>query len=580
MSQKLSNPRSGASLGVFSRSLRQSVALVASLALVLAPAVWAADGRTVLKPGWNMFSPQQDVEIGQEVAREAERQLPMLNDSRVDNYVNRLGQRLAAKAPGEKYPYQYKVVNDRTINAFALPGGPIYINRGVIEAAENESQLAGVIAHETAHVALRHGSNQASKASAAQLPLAILGGMLGNGSTKGMVAQLGASFALNSVLLKYSRAAESQADILGTQILFDAGYDPHAMAEFFETVETAQSGSGPVEFFSNHPSPENRIARVNQEVAALGGMRTVARSSSREFDEIKRYLQSLPLSRGQLRQTGGQRSAPVLRIVSARYGANNNFIDVLQRIQSRVQNDRLEMRVNNSSMGGNPTTQVKTLQLRYQWGNQTYDLTVQENQQFSIPTPQQISNSGGEIDSSPGGATERFVGVEHSLLRILHPESWKAYGQGDALTLAPANGLVADANGNQALVLGVIVNIFEPRWDGYNRQMQGPGIGQGSAQDSARRLDESTDLLVQELRLSNRNMRVIRYREVIRVDGERALSTYLSNESPLGGRETDWLVTVERPDGLLYIVFAAPEREFQAYEGAFHEMLRSVRLRR
>jgi len=173
------------------------------LFVALAVVVLAADDRTVLKPGWNMFSPQQDVEVGEQVSPDAERQLRMLNNSRVDNYVNNLGRRLAAKATGEKFPYRFKVVNDRAINAFALPGGPIYINRGVIEAAENESQLAGVIAHETAHVALRHGTNQASKASAAQVPLAILGGIIGNDSTEATLAQLGGSFAVNSVLLKY-----------------------------------------------------------------------------------------------------------------------------------------------------------------------------------------------------------------------------------------------------------------------------------------------------------------------------------------------------------------------------------------
>ena len=174
-----------------------------ALTFVLVAGVWAADGRTILKPGWNMFSPQQDVEVGQQVSPDAERQLPMLNNSRVDNYVNNLGRRLASNAPGERYPYHFKVVNDPAINAFALPGGPIYLNRGVIEAADNESQLAGVLAHEISHVALRHGTNQASKASAAQLPLAILGGLIGSNSTKAALAQLGASFAVNSILLKY-----------------------------------------------------------------------------------------------------------------------------------------------------------------------------------------------------------------------------------------------------------------------------------------------------------------------------------------------------------------------------------------
>jgi predicted Zn-dependent protease len=172
-----------------------------------------------------MFSAQQDVEVGQQVSKEAERQLPMLKNSRVDTYVNNLGRKLAANAPGEKYPYQFKAVNDRAINALALPGGYVYINRGVIEAANTESQLAGMIAHEISHVALRHGANQASKASAAQAPLAILGGLLGSNSAGAMLAQLGAGFTVDSVLLNYSRAAESQADLIGTQILYDSKFD-------------------------------------------------------------------------------------------------------------------------------------------------------------------------------------------------------------------------------------------------------------------------------------------------------------------------------------------------------------------
>ena len=134
--------------------------LVLALLSILVPAVLAE--RTQLKPGWNIFSAQQDVEIGREVSKDAERQLPMLNDRRVDSYLNKLGQRLAAKAPGERYPYQFKAVNDSSINAFALPGGFLYVNRGVIEAADNEAQLAGVMGHEIGHVALRHGTNQAS----------------------------------------------------------------------------------------------------------------------------------------------------------------------------------------------------------------------------------------------------------------------------------------------------------------------------------------------------------------------------------------------------------------------------------
>src|SRR5712692_5128807 len=274
------------------QSLRQAVALVATLALTLAPLAWA--DRTQLRPGWNMFSPQQDVAVGQQVSRDAERQLPMLRDARVDNYLNNLGRRLAAHAPGERYPYQYKCVNDRAINAFALPGGFVYINRGVIEAADNEAQLAGVMAHETSHVALRHGTNQASKAYAAQVPLAILGGALGSNSIGAVLAQVGAGFFANSVLLKDSPTAESQADVMGTQILYDTGYDPRAMAQFFEKIQAESKGKNPPEFFSNHPNPDHRIDRVDQEIEKLGGPPPNYKSDSAEFHGAKKRLLSLP----------------------------------------------------------------------------------------------------------------------------------------------------------------------------------------------------------------------------------------------------------------------------------------------
>ena len=146
------------------------------------------DQRTRVKPGWNMFSKQQDIELGRKAAQDAEKQLPALNDKAVNDYLNQLGARLVRHTPGHRYPYQFKAVNQEAINAFALPGGFLYLNRGTIEAAENEAQLAGVMAHEIAHVALRHGTNQLTKATFAQAPLAILGGMLGGGGS--IVGQL------------------------------------------------------------------------------------------------------------------------------------------------------------------------------------------------------------------------------------------------------------------------------------------------------------------------------------------------------------------------------------------------------
>jgi len=567
------------------RGLRHPVMMAALVALMLTQLAWAQ--RTELKPGWNMFSPQQDVEMGQQVSRDAEKQVPLLNDSRVDNYLNNLGRTLASHAPGERYPYQYKCVNDRAINAFALPGGFVYINRGVIEAADNEAELAGVMAHETAHVALRHGTNQATKAYIAQVPLAILGGALGNkNSVAAVLTQIGAGFATNSLLLKYSRTAESQADEMGTQILYDSGYDPRAMAQFFQKIQE-QDGSGrQVEFFSNHPNPDNRIERVDQEIGQLGNPVRGAKTDSREFQNIKSYVQSLPAPRGQggtqnlAGNTGsGRGSRYGLQILSAQYGNNTRFTDVRELLQSRVQNDRLSFKVTNAAMGGDPVRGAKTLRLSYGWAGRTYDVTARENQQVSIPTAaqQQQTQTGTSSGTQPEWPSNRSTPFENSVLRINHPDNWQAYGQGEVtFTIAPDRGLVDDGRGNQALAYGLIVNMYEPRFTRNNQQQLQP---RGYGQSSGMSLEEATDRLIEDLRISNQGMRIIRSPENIRVDGQQALSTDLSNESPLGGRETNWLVTVARPEGVLFFVFVAPDGDFQSYNHAFRIMLDSVRFR-
>lgn len=278
--------------GMAKAILASMLALAATLAIGLSPAI-SAD-RTRLQPGWNLFSAQQDVQIGKRLAAQVPTQMTLLDNRRVDDYLNELGKRLAAHAPGYQYPYQYRCVNSAAINAFALPGGYIYINRGVIESASDEAELAGVMAHETAHVALRHGTSQASKAYVAEIPVALLSGWLGNNSSLGSaIVKMTTGFVLNSVFLKYSREDETQADVLGTQILYDSGYDPRAMARFFEMIES-KSKSQPIEFFSDHPNPEHRIERVMQEVTKLGGPPSGYKEDSRQFHEIQKYVDKMP----------------------------------------------------------------------------------------------------------------------------------------------------------------------------------------------------------------------------------------------------------------------------------------------
>jgi Zn-dependent protease with chaperone function len=247
-------------------------ALAVVVALTVASA--AATAQTQVKSGFNVFSVEQDVEIGRQSATEAERQLPLLRDANAQSYIESVGRRLAGAAPGPKFPYTFKVVNASDLNAFALPGGPTYVTRGLIESVRNEGELAGVMAHEISHVALRHGTNQASKAYLAQAGLGILGGVLGGGAggSTAQIIQAVGGLGLNALFLKFSRTAETQADIVGTQIMARAGYDPEAMATMFQMLK-AQQGREPgkvAQFFSDHPNPSNREAAVRQEAQKLG----------------------------------------------------------------------------------------------------------------------------------------------------------------------------------------------------------------------------------------------------------------------------------------------------------------------
>jgi len=285
----------------FARAVLAAVFCLAAVPLLRA--------RIEHKPGFNTFSPQQDIELGREAMQEVEREMPVVTDPQLSEYVNRLGQNLSRLAPGHRYPYQFKLINAKEINAFALPGGPIYIHTGILTAATSEAQLAGVLAHEISHVALRHSTNQASKAILAQAPLAILGGVLSaGGGLLGQLAQLGISFGAQSVFLKFSRGAEQQADEQGAQILYDAGYDPRAMAQFFETIQK-ESGNRSLEFLSSHPNPGNRERNVLDLIPKLGPSKSFPSDNS-EFEAMKRRVADLPAPREGRSAVSSRRTQP------------------------------------------------------------------------------------------------------------------------------------------------------------------------------------------------------------------------------------------------------------------------------
>lgn len=228
----------------------------------------AAFGQTRISPPKNNTPIAKDVQVGRQAATQVEQQMPVLNDSESTRYLQQVGQRLVNAIPSEfqhpEFQFTFKIINAREINAFALPGGPMYVNRGMIEAAKNEGEMAGVMAHEISHVALRHGT--APKASGLSQILGI-GAILGGAILGGDAGAQAGAIANQVLTTPYSREYEKQADLLGSQIMARAGYDPRDLANMFETI-AKQGNSGP-QFLSTHPDPENRYANINREAQML-----------------------------------------------------------------------------------------------------------------------------------------------------------------------------------------------------------------------------------------------------------------------------------------------------------------------
>ncbi|HEU5400248.1 MAG TPA: M48 family metalloprotease [Terriglobales bacterium] len=281
-------------------------------------------GRVQVLDAFNQYSPEQEVQVGKQAAAEAMKQLPLLQEGDpTTQYVKRLGERLVAKAPGYKYPYEFHVVNQKEINAFALPGGPVFVNLGTIQAADSEGELAGVMAHEISHIVLRHATSNASKEQMAQIPLAILGAVLGNG-TGGQLARLGVSLGANGLFLKYSRDAEREADEMGAQIMYDAGYDPYDLVEFFSKLEK-QGGNGGPQFLSDHPNPGNREKDVTAVISKFP-KKQYAREDSPEFEQIKeRVAQMKPMTAQQVAQYQREQQVRMQRAAEAEIRPSGSF---------------------------------------------------------------------------------------------------------------------------------------------------------------------------------------------------------------------------------------------------------------
>jgi beta-barrel assembly-enhancing protease len=439
--------------------------LFAAVAFALAPGLWAQ--RSNLKPPWNAYSPATDIQLGKQNAQILEKRLPLCNAPNVDAYLTKLGLKLAAKLPthGVQYPWEFHCVNSKEINAFALPGGYVFVNRGAIEASDNEAQLAAVMGHELSHVALRHGTAQLSKTQLLQGAAGIFGGIFG-GSAGGALLTQGVALGAGSVLLHYSRSDETQADVLGTQALYDAGYDPRAMAQFFEKLEAETKGKNPPQFLSDHPNPGNRVERVDEEVDKLGGVPENAKRDSAEFEAIRREVIALPV----------------------------------------------------------------------------------------VKTPAALA-----VNAAPPLPSGNFVDYQGDAYALKIPDNWNKYADKGNVTFAPDGGVLPRAG----LVYGMIVSLNPIQTD-----------------SSDHALENATQALIQDLAKTNSGLRVTREPGRVQLNGQPGLSTYLRNDSPVGGEEMDWLVTVLQPQGLISFLCVAPKAAYPEYEKTFTAVLDSVRLPR
>jgi len=238
-----------------------------------------------------LVSVEQEIAVGKQANAQFRKETPELTDAATVRYVRDLTRRLSRVATGPKYPYSVAIANTRAINAVALPGGPVWIHRGVLEHATNESQVVSVLAHEIAHIASRHAASQLTTIAMTKWSLNFLGSLLGNTGGAGG-AQVAAEFLANGAALQFSRAEEREADQVGLALMSRAGWDGRGMVEMFEILKKT-SGRDPsaVEaFFSTHPSPQVRIKELSAVVAA----HRTGRRDSRAFQVMKSRLRKLP----------------------------------------------------------------------------------------------------------------------------------------------------------------------------------------------------------------------------------------------------------------------------------------------
>ena len=516
-----------------------SVAMVATLlASVLGSGLSAFAQTHVIAPK-NPYPPAKDVELGRQAAQQAERQMPLLNDPGTQAYVARVGARLAESIPPEyqhpEFRYTYKVVDVKDVNAFALPGGFTYVNRGLIETAQNEAQLAGVIAHEISHVALRHGTAQAAKAQKyqtgsvlAQIAGAVIGG--GAGQAVGALGQVG----IGAAFLRFSREYERQADTLGAQIMARAGYDPHELANMFRILEQLGGGKGP-EWLSDHPNPGNRFEAINRE-AGLLNVKDPERDTA-DFHRIQARLRDMPRARSMQEIARNNQRYPNSRNPNSRYPDSRDDDRYPSSQDDRQYPDSRDDRQYPDSRDSG-----------------RYPNSRDDRQN---PDSRDSADSGRLDPRRVSYPSTRYRTYDESGVRISVPDNWREIpGDGNTVTFAPAGGF-GSVNGTFVFTHGAQLGLIRAQ---------------------SRNLRAATDQLINSLTQANRSIRRSGSYQTANLGNLSGLSASLRNFSEVTGEpETLTMLTAFMDSGdLLYVVFVAPENDYARYQNAFQQIARNL----